>query len=90
MFDEFDALEYNDENITNYTWKLVNKLIVHWPEHTLVVLEVKKLDREYGPQLSNCNCITEPAYIITLGLYCTVYTAAAPTIVLLLVNVHGI
>lgn len=72
VVDEFEDVRNNDENITSYTWKLVNKLNVHWPEHTLVVLVVRKFDLEYGPQLSNCNCTTDPASIITEGVNWTV------------------
>lgn len=90
VVDEFEDVGNNDENITNSTWKLVSRLSVHWPEHTLVVLVVRKFDLEYGPQLSSWSWITDPASIITVGLNCTVYTEAAPTTVELLVNVQGI
>lgn len=68
IFDELDdADEYNDENTRISSWKLAIKLIVHKLLHTVAVLLVKKLEREYGPQVSNCNFIIDPCSIGTAG-----------------------
>jgi len=84
----FEADEYREENTIIYTPKLGNRLIVHWPAQTDVVLVERKFERKNGPHGSNSNCTTDPASTSTEGWYVTVYTVAAPTTVVLLVRLQ--